>query len=131
VGKPIRPPETLAPAASALLNRIGRLDFVGRGMALTVLARLPSMAKAVDEAVRYSQEMSTTISAGRPPAPAPPVPDPTLAELREQFPGWEISAGMLDMFYAEHSDSGRRVHGEDLLDLADALRAAERRDWTA
>jgi hypothetical protein len=82
-----RPPDTPAPAASALLSRIGRLDFVGRGMALTVLARLPSMAAAVDDAVKYAAEMSTSATAAnRAPAPAPvppepELPDPALVEL--------------------------------------------------
>jgi hypothetical protein len=132
VPNPIRHPGTPAPAASALLSRIGRLDFVGRGMALTVLARLPSMAKAVDDAVRYAAEMSTTIATERPPAPVPQPPDPAIEELQNEFPGWEITNGMLDLVFAEHRESGKRVHGEDTTDLRDAMRAVEqRRDWTA
>jgi hypothetical protein len=128
------PPGTPAPAASALLSRIGRLDFVGRGLALSMLARLPSMQSAVDDVVRYAAETQTNIAAVRPPSPepVPQPPDPGIAELQDEFPGWDITSGMLDMFYAEHRQTGERVHGEDTTDLRDALHTAEqRRDWTA
>jgi hypothetical protein len=131
-----RAPDIPAPAASALLSRIGRLDFVGRGMALTVLARLPSMAASVDDAVTYAAEISTSATAAnRAPAPVPPepeLPDPALAELQAEFREWDISEGMLSMFYAEHRPTGRRVHGEDTVDLRDAIRAViQREEWTA
>jgi hypothetical protein len=127
-------PETSAPAASALLARIGRLDFTGRGLALTVLARLPSMASAVDDAIKYAAELGTSAAA---PAPAPlprepEPPDPSIAELRNEFPGWLITSGMLDLIYAENRETGKRVHGEDTTDLRDAILAVVHRGgWTA
>jgi hypothetical protein len=130
------PSGTPAPAASALLSRIGRLDFVGRGLALSVLARLPSMQPAVDDAVRYAAETQNSIAADRPaartPEPVPQPPDPGIAELRNEFPGWDITSGMLDMVYAEHRETGERVHGEDTTDLRDAILAVvHRAEWTA
>jgi hypothetical protein len=124
VGKSNEPPVTPTPAANALLARIGRLDFVGRGMALTVLARLPSMAPAVDQAVSYAAEMLTGDTV------TPPLrhdgaqgQDPAIEQLQAEFPSWDITAGLYDMIYAEHRHTGRRAHGEDPTDLRDQIRA--------
>jgi hypothetical protein len=123
-------PGAAAPASNALLSRIGRLDFVGRGMALTVLARLPSMKAAVEDAVSYAAEMSTGGAAD--PVPCRHRPSPTIRDLQAEFPDWDITTGLYGMYYAEHRATGKRVHAEDLPGLRDQIRSViGRADRTA
>ena len=51
--------------------------------------------------------------------------EPTLDEVRKLYPEWDCKRGAGDLFYASHKVTGQHVHGEDPLDLADQIKAAE------
>ena len=53
--------------------------------------------------------------------------EPTLADVRREFPGWECVRGVSGFCYAEHTATGAQVNGEDPLDLRDQIKAAEAR----
>jgi hypothetical protein len=53
--------------------------------------------------------------------------EPTLAEVAVQFPHWDCAHGISGLCHARHQATGQRVTGEDPLDLADQLKAAEAR----
>jgi hypothetical protein len=53
--------------------------------------------------------------------------EPTLAEVQEQHPGWRCARGISELFYAQHTATGVQVVGEDPLDLADQIKAAQAR----
>ena len=54
-------------------------------------------------------------------------PEPTLAEVQAEFPGWLCTRGTSQLYYARHLATGTRVQGEDPLDLRDMIRGAEAR----
>jgi hypothetical protein len=57
----------------------------------------------------------------------PQAREPTLAEVRREYPGWECARGISGMYHAEHAATGIQVTGEDALDLRDQIKAAEAR----
>jgi hypothetical protein len=53
--------------------------------------------------------------------------EPTLADVKAQFPQWQSTQGISGMYHAQHEATGQRVTGEDPLDLRDQIKAAEAR----
>lgn len=53
--------------------------------------------------------------------------EPTLADVRQECPGWECVQEVSGFCYAEHAATGTQVNGEDALDLRDQIKAAESR----
>lgn len=53
--------------------------------------------------------------------------EPTLADVRAEFPGWRCFRGINGLYYAQHEATGEQVSGEDPLDLRDQVKAAESR----
>jgi hypothetical protein len=59
-----------------------------------------------------------------------PPAEPTLADVRTQYPHWACARGISGLYHATHHDSGQQVTGEDPLDLRDQIKGAEaRRAW--
>lgn len=52
--------------------------------------------------------------------------EPTLAEVRAQFPGWRCWEGPNRLCYAQYTATGTEVRGEDPLDLRDQIWSVER-----
>jgi hypothetical protein len=58
--------------------------------------------------------------------------EPTLAQVKAQFPHWDCTRGINRLYYARHPATGQQVTGEDPLDLRDQIKAAEARHaWQA
>lgn len=53
--------------------------------------------------------------------------EPTLADVRAEFPGWRCFRGINGLYYAQYEPTGEQVSGEDPLDLRDQIKAAEAR----
>ena len=58
-----------------------------------------------------------------------PTPEPTLASIQHEFPGWVCWRGVSGMVYARRAErprnSGYDVKGEDPMDLRDQIIRAE------
>jgi hypothetical protein len=54
----------------------------------------------------------------------PQAAEPTLAEVQQEYPGWQCARGVSGFCYAEHAVTGAQVTGEDPLDLRDQIKAA-------
>jgi hypothetical protein len=61
------------------------------------------------------------------PTPGGRSAEPTLAEVRAQFPGWHCIQGSSELFYAHHEATGTQVTGEGPLDLCAQIKAARGR----
>jgi hypothetical protein len=51
--------------------------------------------------------------------------EPTLADVKARFPQWQSTGGISGLYHACHEATGQRVTGEDPLDLADQIKAAD------
>jgi hypothetical protein len=57
----------------------------------------------------------------------PQAGEPTLADVQQEFPAWRCAQGISELYYAQHTATGTQVTGEDPLDLADQIKAAQAR----
>jgi hypothetical protein len=51
--------------------------------------------------------------------------EPTLADVRAQYPHWQCAQGISGMYHASNQATGQHVTGEDPLDLRDQIKAAQ------
>ena len=53
--------------------------------------------------------------------------EPTLAQVAAEFRRWDCTRGISGLYYARNVATGQQLTGEDPLDLADQIKAAEAR----
>ena len=53
--------------------------------------------------------------------------EPTLAQVRHQYPHWACTRAISGLYHAHHPATGSHATGEDPLDLRDQIKAAEAR----